>query len=114
MTRKKEHPADGLYYLDLELLERAYACSRQRARWQSFFGRKRVPITLAVLRKMHNNFNRTLGWGAAHMRARSKISDAEIRAFDSIYFSMDSNSETERRAFMDLLATRARREGRLA
>lgn len=112
-AKTKEHPADGIYYVDYRMLKGKRACHRQYKRWLSFFGVKDIPITLSVLRKMQTLGDECVHWAARCMFYSSQITGNEFRAFDRAYFTGHEGVCNECTAFMDLLAARARREGRL-
>lgn len=111
-TKTETHPADGLYYLSEALLERDAACLPQRNRWSAYYGGARVEITMNVVRVMHAGHNRVVYWAAYMMWMNSKITTEEWSHFEREW-CLYNTEERERMAFMDLLATRARREGRL-
>lgn len=112
-AKTKEHPADGIYYVDYKMLVRYRACDFHRERWYRFFGFGRVPLTLKVVSKMHTSTNHCVGWAVYKMNDKWKITASEFKAYVDAIERGNDYTEDGRRAFMDLLAARARREGRL-
>lgn len=108
-----KHEADGLYYLDEEILTRARACEEQASRWYAKFGRGKVPMTLRRIQAMHDEDNRCVAWCMDAMRDSRFITEEEWDRWGYKYASTWCPRE-ECLTLMDLLAARARREGRLA
>lgn len=107
---KQTHEADGLYYLSRLLLNREHACREQTTRWYKNNGTGRTPVTLAILRTHYANpiMSGGVSWLTHRMRRKELITYEEMLSYYS-----EARRSNALKAFMDLLAKRARREGRL-
>lgn len=109
------HPADGLYYLDLEMLRKAGACHGQTEEFKALFG-ERVTATLDNVLYAYSHFTPHLTVLSGFMEAAGHITQREDEAFEMNYYGAirpwKRNWKTlVARAFMDLLEVRAKREG---
>ena len=106
------HRADGLYFLNINILKNRLACENQRRRWYLRFRNRNIPITLEVVREMHNNFDRCVAWAASTMFHNGLVSCEHYNRFLEQYRGafLKPDCEAECKAFMNLLRNRARRE----
>lgn len=107
----KDHPAEGLYYVTVQMLENVNACPLgvgavlRRARSRT----RKVPITRQLLREvMASGAVVPLFWATDKMIERGRITYSEA---SRVTLCGGEGEKIER--FLDLLAVRARREGRL-
>ncbi len=113
----KEHPADDIYWFSSARLSNLGACSGGHDDWAAASGStprtdmRQVPVTLALATKMATRGR--VYWAVMKMLAHKRITKDE---FNKIHKQLDHdwfNYNRVAKAFMDLLATRAKREGRL-
>lgn len=103
------HKADGLYYIDLKLLVKNNACLYSRNAFKRWFGEGRVLATYENTVKAKRR-GLSLYWVVITMLDSEKITFEEFCDFQRRYFGLNADMA---RAFMNLLAVRARREGKL-
>lgn len=103
----KTHPADGLYYVTYNMLLNAGACYVAGAIANHFTTDpqfEQIPITLhnvSWLDTMHGG----LHWASARMFDRDKVTESEYDSF------LSGSGRGRSKAFMDMLLSRAKREG---
>lgn len=114
-TKRRKHPAEGVYYITLRLALRAFACYRAveyLRRVTDNQPEKRVPITRQLFVDLrHAGVASAEYWCLARMQQRSLITSHEHSIAFNRMFCADDDPKVE--ALLDLLHTRAQREGRL-
>lgn len=110
------HEADGLYFLSYSLLERRGAHGKFLHFWRYKHGVIPVPVTQAVLAEMEERcrqeFPRSLLWFLLHrIQDTGKVSIEDYVASFQHWWKLSDQERAKR--VMDLLAIRARREGKL-
>lgn len=110
------HKADGLYYVSLGMLRRKNACDRQQRAFRSYYGQRIIVTFDNVLDARRKGMN--VWWLVCEMYMSRRITDIEYSNFNMStgYNASQLPSDSDlscARALMDLLAARARREGRL-
>lgn len=117
-TDELTHEADGLYYLSSRLLRRRHACCGHRQTWLDAHGDYVVPVTLAILRDHMSRSRRNAGTAtfflAVRMDDAQAITAEEYARLAQASLKEKDNPENSARVVMDVLAARARREGRLS
>lgn len=110
-SRKKTptHPADGLYYLDAEMLARGDACRTGIRAFEAVAGGTSAPLTLQLVIEVQSLCS-CIAWAASVMGEGRKVTTGEYWQFSSEYRGARS-TRAAARAFMDLLLARAKREG---
>lgn len=103
MTTK--HKADGLYYVTYDMLREAGACHVAELVRNEFKAGDytKIPITKHNVAWLYNSYG-GLYWAALRMLEKGKVTDDEHTKFDY----SDNNIA---QAFMDMLLSRAKREG---
>lgn len=113
------HRADNHYFITIDRLRELEACrggvdafvKAAEAFNDGLEADTPVPINLELLTST-DDLTERLPWAVAWMEGSGKVTPEEARAFENKYYRT-VNREVEARAFMDLLESRAIREGRL-
>ena len=108
------HIADGLYYLSYARIQPHNPCVGHRRLWLHLHGRKRVPVTLALLLRHEEAgfiFGSASFWLLQKMRNAGVMLPAEEYRAWMNFRGLPSEARVLR--VMDFLAQRAKREGLL-
>lgn len=111
------HKADGLFYVSVGMLTKQGACWRSREQFTELFGRGKIPVTLANLRKLvaHENAHDYYREGHNYMTFDAFLDRMAYYAHvikDTEYSALARLSSGDQpRALMNLLWKIAQRRG---
>lgn len=102
------HPADNLYYVNLELLEKNLACKQAKRDFTLRFKAEKTPVNFANAQRAYQHYL-PLNWLVYRMWSNKTITKKEYHQY---HRSLRNAFNQERQwAFMNLLQHRAMREG---
>lgn len=111
-----KHEADGLYSISVKHLRNIGACVQQTMEFKRCFGDGVIPITFDAAEKAMRLFDPHLSV-MVHLVEDFRpgsFTGEEMQNFEQRYWRSPCDEAEAPLALMDLLAARARREGRLA
>lgn len=109
-----KHEADGLYYMTLKLARDNGACAMARLAWERLYGSSQVLVTLAQMTEFCRHYRGAAAWLTYKLYRKGLITARQRDHYERLSsYAWGASLAEEARGIMNMLAVRARNEGRL-
>lgn len=109
-----KHKADGLYYMSRKLARDNGACAMAWLAWEQLYGWRQVPVTLAQMTEFCCRYRGAAYWLTNRLYRKRLLTVRQRDHYERLSSrAWSARPAEEARVIMNMLAARARNEGRL-